>query len=195
MKLIAFVAAAVAAFSLTASAGAHIIRPGCNSHLAPRAELRCARLNRQHALATVLWARRSLHTLRTLDASGALILGRVAENHLWLYRTMSRRVAEAQARVEAAARPAHYALWSCITNGAYPGAAHEGNGYNGAYSGPLGMTTPWAGHSPPGRDWVHSDVVAVYRLAELEYANRGYSRAWLEGQWPATSLPCLGLAR
>lgn len=194
MKLIALAAAAVAALTLTASAGAHIVRPGCNSHLSPRAELRCARLNRQHALASVLWARAAQRRIRVLDASSSLILGRVVANHLWLYRTMTARVLEAERRIVAATRPAHYALWSCITNGAYPGAAHEGDGYNGSYSGPLGMTTPWLGHSPPGSDWVHSDRVAVYQLAEQEYADHGYSSAFLRGQWPNTSPPCLGLA-
>jgi len=147
-------------------------------------------MNRQHALATILWARASQRELRVLDATSALVLGRIVQNHRWLYRTMTSRVLEAERRIAAASRPAHYKLWSCITNGAYPGAAHEGNGYNGPYSGPLGMTTPWAGHSPPGRDWVHSDVMAVYRLAEREYADRGYSSAWLRGQWPNTSPPC-----
>lgn len=84
----------------------------------------------------------------------------------------------------------NWGLWSCITNGAYPGAPHEGNGYNGPYSGPLGMTTPWMGHYPPGSDWVHSDTAAVYALAEQEYRKSGYSLAWLHGQWPETSPPC-----
>lgn len=192
MKLGVLVAAAVAACTLTATAGAHIVHPGCTSKLSPRAELACARTNRQHALATIVWARATQRTVRFLDATPAFRLQRVVDDHRWLYRVMSVRVAEAQRRIAAAARPAHYALWSCITNGAYPGAAHEGNGYNGSYSGPLGMTTPWAGHYPPGSDWVHSDVVAVYAIAEKEYANRGYSSAWLRGQWPNTSPPCIG---
>ncbi len=84
----------------------------------------------------------------------------------------------------------HWGLWSCITNGAYPGAPHEGNGYNGPYTGPLGMTTPWMGHMPPGSDWVHSPVSAVYAIAEQEYKNSGYSESWLFGQWPNTGPPC-----
>lgn len=93
-------------------------------------------------------------------------------------------------KLEAAALPAHYRGWYCITNGAYPGAHHEGNGYNGSFTGPLGMTTPWMGHYPPGRDWVHSDVVAVYRIAEKESVQQGFSYAWMKGQWPNTYPPC-----
>lgn len=86
---------------------------------------------------------------------------------------------------------AHWGLWSCITNGAYPGAPHEGNGYNGLYTGWLGMTTPWMGHYPPGSDWVHSSQSAVYAIAEEEYRNSGYSRNFIIGQWPNTGPPCL----
>jgi len=87
---------------------------------------------------------------------------------------------------------AHWSLWSCITNGAYPGAPHEGNGYNGKYTGWLGMSTPWMGHYPPGSDWVHSAQLAVYAIAEQEFRKTGYSLTWLHGQWPQTSPPCTG---
>lgn len=86
----------------------------------------------------------------------------------------------------------HYSGWSCITNGAYPGAAHEGNGYNGSWTGPLGMTTPWAGHYPPGKDWVHSNISAVYAIAEQEAAKHGWNFTWMHGQWPNTFPPCAG---
>lgn len=89
-----------------------------------------------------------------------------------------------------AARPAHYAGWNCITNGAYPGAPHEGNGYNGPYTGPLGMTTPWMGQYPPGRDWVHSPIVEVYKIAEKVMARTGFSYSAMKGQWPNTFPPC-----
>jgi hypothetical protein len=88
--------------------------------------------------------------------------------------------------------PPHYAGWSCITNGAYPGAPHEGNGYNGRYSGPLGMSTPWMGFYPPGRDWVHSSVVSVYWIAERVAARYGFAYAFMRGQWPNTYPPCAG---
>lgn len=105
--------------------------------------------------------------------------------HRWLHRVASERLA-------AMAPPAagHWRGWSCITNGAYPKAPHEGNGYNGLYSGPLGMTTPWAGYMPPGRDWVHSNVGAVYAIAEKVAATHGFNYGWMHGQWPNTFPPC-----
>lgn len=92
-------------------------------------------------------------------------------------------------------RLSHYSGWACITNGAYPGGPHEGNGYNGAYSGPLGMTTPWLGHMPPGRDWVHASRRAVYAIAEREAAAHGFSYSFMRGQWPNTYPPCARLFR
>jgi hypothetical protein len=86
----------------------------------------------------------------------------------------------------------HYSGWSCITNGAYPKAPHEGNGYNGSHTGPLGMTTPWAGYMPPGRDWVHSPVSAVYAIAEKVAAQHHWNYTWMQGQWPQTFPPCAG---
>lgn len=112
----------------------------------------------------------------------------MVEGKLW--------IAEARLRLHPPPPPvpilAHEALWECITNGAYPGAAHEGNGYNGSFTGPLGMTTPWAGHFPTGSDWVHTPVSVVYGFAEQEFEANGGSISWLEGQWPNTSPPCLG---
>lgn len=109
-------------------------------------------------------------------------------------RWEARELAQTRARLVAAAAPApagHWRLWACITDGAYAGAPHEGDGYNGPYSGPLGMTTPWAGHYPqPGRDWVSSARAYVYATAEQEYAAHGYSSAWVYGQWPNTGPPC-----
>lgn len=96
--------------------------------------------------------------------------------------------ASAQASKNQAQR--HWAGWSCITNGAYPGAPHEGNGYNGSYTGPLGMSTPWAGHYPPGKDWVHSNRAAVYAIAEQVAARYHWSYTWMQHQWPNTFPPC-----
>lgn len=87
----------------------------------------------------------------------------------------------------------HWAGWSCITNGAYPGAAHEGNGYNGSYTGRLGMTTPWAGHYPSTGDWVTTSAEETYGVAEKEAAKHGWSYLWMKGQWPNTYPPCAGL--
>lgn len=116
---------------------------------------------------------------------------RASGAHHWLGRdrTYARQILR---MLRAAVLPAHYAGWSCITNGAYPGAAHEGNGYNGRYSGPLGMTTPWLGHYPPGSDWVHSSVTAVYWIAEREAARARFAYSFMKGQWPNTYPPCAG---
>jgi len=84
----------------------------------------------------------------------------------------------------------HWAGWSCITNGAYAGAPHEGNGYNGSYTGRLGMTTPWAGHYPSTGDWVTASASEVYSVAEQEAATHGWSYTWMKGQWPNTFPPC-----
>lgn len=89
----------------------------------------------------------------------------------------------------------HWAGWSCITNGAYAGAPHEGNGYNGSYTGPLGMTTPWAGHYPTGSDWVHTPISVVYGFAEQEAARNNFNYSWMQGQWPRTFPPCAGFFR
>jgi len=84
----------------------------------------------------------------------------------------------------------HLTGWSCITNGAYPGAPHEGNGVNGPYSGPLGMTTPWMGHYPTGGSWTRMPVRAVYAIAERVAARYGFSYSFMRGQWPMTFPPC-----
>lgn len=86
----------------------------------------------------------------------------------------------------------HWAGWSCITNGAYPGAAHEGNGYNGHYTGRLGMTNPWAGHSPSTGDWVTAPIAEVYGVAEAEAVKHRFADWWMRQQWPETYPPCAG---
>lgn len=104
--------------------------------------------------------------------------------HRWLAKVAAARLARLFPVV------GHFAGWSCITNGAYPGAAHEGNGYNGSFTGPLGMTTPWAGRYPTGADWVHTPVATVYADAEQEAAKHGWAWSWMQGQWPNTFPPC-----
>jgi hypothetical protein len=102
-----------------------------------------------------------------------------------------RLLALSRHRLAALAPPvAHLAGWSCITNGAYPGAPHEGNGYNGPYVGPLGMTDPWAGYSSPGPDWHLTPVLVVYAIAEKVAAAHGFDPGWMSGQWPNTYPPC-----
>lgn len=92
-------------------------------------------------------------------------------------------------RAQARLLPNHYDGWACITNGAYAGAPHEGNGVNGAYAGPLGMTNPWAGHSG---DWVNMEPASVYAIAETVAAKHRFSDSWMRGQWPETYPPCSG---
>lgn len=86
--------------------------------------------------------------------------------------------------------PAHYTGWHCITYGAYPGAAHEGHGYNGPYTGPLQMTSPWMGHSAPNGDWNTLSDTQVYWVAERVAAAYGFSYSFMAGQWPNTFPPC-----
>jgi len=107
--------------------------------------------------------------------------------HRWLYTLAKRRYDDLYA-----AKPVtgHLAGWRCITNGATPRSPHEGNGYNGDYSGRLGMTTPWAGHYPSTGDWVTVSEAEVYGVAETEAAKHRWSYSWMSGQWPATFPPC-----
>jgi hypothetical protein len=81
----------------------------------------------------------------------------------------------------------HYAGWHCITYGAYPGAPHEGHGYNGPYAGALQMTNPWMCISA---DWAHMSDSAVYAIADRVARRYGYSYSFMKGQWPNTYPPC-----
>lgn len=91
----------------------------------------------------------------------------------------------------------HWTGWSCITHGPHFNNTgyHEGNGYNGSYTGPLGMSTPWAGYTPQQfgySDWVHTPTSVVYSVAERVAAAHGFSYTWMAGQWPQTFPPCAG---
>lgn len=145
-------------------------------------------------------------TLRQIEASQQ---GNISHNHyvcrhgggwnqirsckalVWLKREYKKTEAKLHPKVTASV--GHWAGWACITNGATPTSAHEGNGYNGSYTGRLGMTTPWAGHYPQaGKDWVHSDISYVYSVAEQEASKHKWSPVWMAGQWPQTYPPCAG---
>jgi len=94
---------------------------------------------------------------------------------------------EARARLAPPA-PAvgHVALWLCIHSGEGAWNANTGNGFLGG----LQMTPGWGGVARP-------DLLSPSQqmaLAEREFRASGYSTAWLEGQWPNTSPPCLGRA-
>jgi hypothetical protein len=188
----------------SATAQAHMLRHP--RRMTAGQQLRYAERTIAHARTEIRWARSELHRVRaargkTTDSTDPrrasawrdhVIRARVIlQGHAWLLTYGRQQLAAANARL----LPAHYAGWRCITNGAYPGAPHEGNGYNGPYSGPLGMTTPWMGFRPPGPDWVHSPVVAVYRIAETVMARSGFSYGSMRGQWPLTFPPCAGYFR
>lgn len=111
----------------------------------------------------------------------------------WLTRELHKTEAVLHPRVVAAS---HWSGWNCITTGdGHPGQAHEGNGYNGAYAGPLGMTDPWAGYASPGSDWVHTPVSVVYAIAEKVAAQHNFADWWMRQQWPNTYPPCAGYFR
>ncbi len=80
----------------------------------------------------------------------------------------------------------HRALWECIHRG-------EGawNDEGAPYYGGLQMTYGWDGLVTDAALLSPSQQM---RAAEIGYQRSGYSTAWLEGQWPNTSPPCLGFA-
>jgi hypothetical protein len=81
----------------------------------------------------------------------------------------------------------HIALWECIHSGEGAWNSDTGNGYFGG----LQMTYGWDGLV--GNAALLSPA-AQMQAAETGYRQSGYSIAWLEGQWPHTSPPCLGYA-
>lgn len=171
---------------------ARVLRMAMVTHhqLPANEQLRLARKTVIHANSVLVFLRTHRHagTFRVRQVMG--------HNHLWLRdfgagqrdRALA-RLATIQAAREATALPAHYAGWHCITYGAYAGAPHEGHGYNGPYSGPLQMTTPWMGQSYP---WASMSDLAVYQVAEHVAAAQGFSYSFMAGQWPATFPPCAG---
>lgn len=106
----------------------------------------------------------------------------------WIDRLWIRRQ-KAASRLRAQPRIAHLRLWLCIhrREGAW-------NDSGDPYWGGLQMSRPWG----KGSYYVYrADLLSPteqMRKAELGYRASGYSSAWLEGQWPNTSPPCLGYA-
>ncbi len=105
----------------------------------------------------------------------------------WLARLWSHR--RIRARHLATVHPAiaHLALWICIHNGEGAWDSSTGNGYYGG----LQMSYGWGGLVT---DAAQLSPYEQMRAAETGYRTSGYSTRWLEGQWPNTSPPCLGLA-
>lgn len=164
---------------LAAQADAHLFRPGCNSKLAPRAELRCAKLNKQHALATITWARHQQREIAFYDASTALLLQHMIKNHRWLYRVSVSRMAQAEHRLILASFPPHHLLWLCISGGEGGIRSINPNGHYGM----LQMHANWGyGTSIYASD--DSQLTQEW-AAEHAYKASHYSRAWLYGQWAA----------
>lgn len=101
-----------------------------------------------------------------------------------------------QTKIERALTPkptiAHLALWECIHGG--EGAWYDNTG-NHYYNG-LQMTWGWGPlpDSGPLADPNHYTPMQIMAVAEGAYREHGYSRAWLGGQWPQTSPPCLRFA-
>jgi hypothetical protein len=114
--------------------------------------------------------------------------GRVSFDR-WRMRVDRHTIVLARARLRAARALAigHRALWLCIHSreaGAWD--ANTGNGYYGG----LQMTAGWGGVARPDL----LSPAAQMSLAEGQYRASGYSHAWLVGQWPNTSPPCMSLA-
>lgn len=138
------IAAIVAAAVTAPTAGAHILRPGCNSHLRARAELRCATVNLDHARFTIQWARDRLSYINRLRAvqerirseqalvsfpltySGSVVrLHNMIRDHRWVATTFRQRIAEAHRRLVPPPPPTPTSWWSAVqyVQRWYPGSA------------------------------------------------------------------------
>lgn len=119
-------------------------------------------------------------------------LARTTAGELALWQVLGHVVQQLRtvqsARVLTSIRPAHYQLWMCIHN--REGAWYDDTG-NGYFNG-LQMSYGWLGIVPGNPD--NYTPIQIMTYAETGYRQSGYSRAWLEGQWPNTSPPCLQYA-
>ncbi len=106
-------------------------------------------------------------------------------DHRWSARRIQAKRAFAR-HLAAVPRIAHLALWLCIHRGEGAWNANTGNGYYGG----LQETSGWGGVARPDL----LSPTAQMAGAERQYRASGYSRSWLEGQWPNTSPPCLAYA-
>ena len=108
----------------------------------------------------------------------------------WIARLWLRRKLSAKRGATSSRLLTHRSLWLCIHRGEGSWDSATGNGFYGG----LQMTSPWG----RGAYYVYrADLLSPamqMRKAELGYRASGYSTAWLEGQWPNTSPPCLGYA-
>jgi hypothetical protein len=119
-----------------------------------------------------------------------------AERHIrsvsflrWDDRLWAKRHAAAKHLVARARTTIHVALWLCIHKGEGAWNDDTGNGYYGG----LQMTSGWGGVARP--DLLSPQAQMALAERGLQAAIRkGDEIAWLEGQWPNTSPPCLGYA-
>jgi hypothetical protein len=103
----------------------------------------------------------------------------------WIRNLWQGRLSRAW-RLSRVGRIGHEALWLCIHS-------REGawNDQGAPYYGGLQMTYGWDGLVG---DAGNLSPQAQMQAAETGYRQSGYSIAWLEGQWPNTSPPCLQFA-
>lgn len=108
-----------------------------------------------------------------------------------LDRILPRLLAQIRRLQAVPAAPAHERLWECISSG--EGTQYSvGGGPTTYYYSWLQMTWSW-GHGIVGDPRRYSRA-QIFAAAEAGYRDSHYSTAWLEGQWPNTSPPCLSYA-
>lgn len=189
-RLTALTAAAVAAATLTATAGA-ALPDSARTLMAHRATTTPAR-QLQLADRTIKKARDVLGFLDSNPAAGTgLSRLRIRHDYGWLLRFGKQERAKALARIRLASLPAHDALWECIHPREAVDPHNQDTGGNGHYGG-LQMTLNWLGivpGNPASYSWLQQK-----QFAETGYRKSGYSRSWLQGQWGQTVGPCWGFA-
>ena len=184
----AAVAAAAFLYATTTFASKNVPWMRCNSHLAPRAELRCAQQNRYHALGKIIWARHQARHVQLLafTALTTLRLNTILRNNRWLYKAETARIAEAKARIAASEWPVHHSLWLCIHSS--EGAWDDPNSGNNGHYGGLQMHPGWGYGTAYYAN--NSTQLVQEQSAERAYRASNYSATWLRGQWGQTIGPC-----
>lgn len=175
-------------FTVTTAVAAlhHPLVERCSKRQAAQRELSCARRALwQHEHAALWIKNHKTRTLATASWPTSSYWRSRLKYERWRARVDRRLVAEARARL--APRIAHLALWLCIHGG--EGAWSD---TGDPYWGGLQMHPGWG----YGTSWHASDDSPLVQMqsAERAYRASGFSTAWLEGQWPNTSPPCLGFA-
>lgn len=186
MRTFTVLTAAVAAAAILATPALARLPASARTLMAHRVTITPSR---ELALAnlTVKHARDVLGFLRANPAAGtALSRLKVALDHRWLLRFGFSERARALARIRAAARPAHYALWLCIHEGEGAWNDNTGNGYYG------GLQAHYNWYGVARMDLL--TPLQQMQAAERAYAANLYSTTWLWGQWRADYSRCSMLA-